>query len=81
MFKKSILIFFIVLAIVVQENESATCDNGQCYKDCIIGNRNEYGDFDLGYCYTKDANGLACKCASNKDCSDSFRCSMKCITA
>lgn len=79
MFKKSILIMMLLLAIVVQERKAATCENGVCYKECGIGPYvNSFGDYDLGWCYTKSSAGLISKCSTNKDCSDKFKCLTKC---
>lgn len=69
------------MAILVSERKAARCDSGLCYKDCILGAKNEYGDFDLGWCYTKDSNGNPSKCSSDANCKDSFKCRMKCTIA
>ena len=81
MFKISIkfFLFFLVVAVFWTATSAAFCDNGVCYKECGIGYKNSFGDFEIGWCYTKNSKSEIALCNSDKDCNDSLKCMTKCI--
>lgn len=81
MLKNSIKICFVflVIGLVLQESKAAYCDNGVCFKDCGIGSPNSFGDYEIGWCFTKNPDNKISQCSTNQDCRDAFKCLTKCI--